>query len=67
MRWNVDGFKAGSITLAGDKLLIQREGGELVLAAASPDAYKPIATAKVLPAVVRSFPADSRRTLLRSQ
>jgi len=57
VRWNVDGFRAGSITLAGDRLLIQREGGELVLAAASPDAYKAIATAKVLPATVRSYPA----------
>ena len=27
------------------------------MAAASPDAYKPIATAQILPAVVRSFPA----------
>src|SRR5882724_7807813 len=36
VRWNVDGFGAGTITLAGDKLLIMREGGELVLAAATP-------------------------------
>jgi len=57
VRWNVDGFRAGSITLAGDRLLIQREGGELVLAAASPDAYKTIATAKILPTTVRSYPA----------
>src|SRR5258706_10860504 len=57
VRWNVDGFRAGPITLAGDRLLIQREGGELVLAAASPAEYKAIATAKVLPATVRSYPA----------
>ena len=57
VRWNVDGFRAGSITLAGDRLLIQREGGELILAEASPAAYKAIATAKALPGTVRSYPA----------
>ena len=57
VRWNVDGFRAGSITLAGDHLLIQREGGELVLAEASPAAYKVISTAKILPGTVRSYPA----------
>jgi len=57
VRWNVDGFRAGTIMLAGDRLLIQREGGELVLAEASPAAYKVISTAKVLPGTVRSHPA----------
>jgi outer membrane protein assembly factor BamB len=57
VRWNVDGFRAGSITLAGDYLLIQREGGELILAEASPAAYKVISTAKALPGTVRSYPA----------
>ena len=32
-------------------------GGELVLAEASPAAFKPLARAQVLPAVVRAFPA----------
>ena len=53
----MDQFRAGSITLAGDKLLIVREGGELVMAQASPAAYRPIATARILPATIRSFPA----------
>jgi hypothetical protein len=57
VRWNVDGFRAGSITLAGDRLLILKEGGELFLAPASPAEFKPIATAKILPPVVRSYPA----------
>ena len=34
-----------------------REGGELILAEASPVAFKPLARAQVLPAVVRAFPA----------
>ncbi|MBI2149620.1 MAG: PQQ-like beta-propeller repeat protein [Acidobacteria bacterium] len=57
VRWSQDQFKAGSVTLAGDRLLILRETGELMLAAASPDAFKPIARARILPATVRAFPA----------
>ena len=40
-----------------DRLLIQREGGELVLAEATAAEYKVISTAKVLPGTVRSYPA----------
>ena len=57
VRWNVDQFRAGSITLAGTRLLIVRESGEVVLAAASPDAFTPIARAQILPATVRALPA----------
>ena len=57
VRWSQDQFRAGSVTLAGDRLLIIRESGELVLAAASPDAFRPIARAQILPATVRAFPA----------
>jgi outer membrane protein assembly factor BamB len=60
VRWSVDGFRAGSITLAGGRLLIQKEGGELVLAEASPAAYKPVSTTKALPPVVRSYPAIAK-------
>jgi outer membrane protein assembly factor BamB len=59
VRWSVDQFRAGSITLAGDRLVIVRESGELVLAPATPDAFKPSARAQVLPATVRAFPAIS--------
>jgi outer membrane protein assembly factor BamB len=57
VRWNVDGFGAGTITLAGDRLLLMREGGELVLAAAAPGAFLQIAAAKILRGVVRAYPA----------
>jgi len=57
VRWSEERFKAGSVTLAGDRLLIMRESGELILAAASPEAFKPIARAQILPATVRAFPA----------
>jgi hypothetical protein len=34
-----------------------REGGEMILAPASPQAFKPLARAQVLPGVVRPLPA----------
>ena len=55
--WSQEGFRAGSVTLAGDRLLIVREGGELILAAASPEAFRPMARAQILPATVRAYPA----------
>ena len=57
VQWSVDGFRAGSITLAGDRLVIVRETGELVIAEASPDGFTPLARAPVLPPVIRAYPA----------
>ena len=57
VRWSEEQFRAGSITLAGNRLLIVRESGEMILAPASPDRFKPIARAQVLPGVIRSYPA----------
>jgi outer membrane protein assembly factor BamB len=57
VKWSQDQFRAGSITLAGDRLLIMREGGEMILAPATPQAFKPLARAQVLPGVVRPLPA----------
>lgn len=57
VRWSEERFLAGSLLLAGDRLLILREGGELVLAAATPDAFRVLARARILPATVRAFPA----------
>jgi outer membrane protein assembly factor BamB len=55
--WNVDGFGAGTVTLARDRLVLLRENGELVMAPASPKEFKPAAKVQVLPATVRSYPA----------
>ena len=49
--------RAGTVTLAGDRLLILRENGELVLAPASPDGFHPSAHAAILDKVVRAYPA----------
>ncbi len=59
VKWSADRFHAGSITLAGDRLLIARETGELILAAATPKAFQPLAQAKVLPPTIRALPALS--------
>jgi outer membrane protein assembly factor BamB len=55
--WSTGRFGAGTVTLAGSRLLIVRETGELMLAAASPTAFQPIATAQILPPTVRAYPA----------
>jgi outer membrane protein assembly factor BamB len=57
VKWTTEQFKAGTVTLAGNRLLILRENGELILAAASPDAFQPIARAPILQGVVRAYPA----------
>jgi outer membrane protein assembly factor BamB len=57
VQWSVDRFHAGTVTLAGDKLMILRETGELLLAPAATDAFRPISQAQILPATVRSYPA----------
>ena len=55
--WNVDGFGAGTLLIAGDSLVITRESGELVLAPVSPKAFRYNARAQLVPGIVRAYPA----------
>jgi outer membrane protein assembly factor BamB len=57
VKWSEEKFRAGSVILAGDRLVILRESGELILAPASPQAFEPLARAQVLRGVVRPYPA----------
>src|SRR6266851_3609531 len=57
VQWNVDGFGAGTVTLAGDRLLLVRESGEMVIAEASTKAFRILARAPLVSAVVRAYPA----------
>lgn len=57
VRWTLEQFRAGSIMLVGDHLLVIRESGELILAEAAPEDFVLIARAEVLPGVVRAYPA----------
>ncbi|MDB6110026.1 MAG: outer rane biosis protein BamB [Pedosphaera sp.] len=57
IRWKQEGFGAGTVTLAGNQLLIMTEKGELIRAAATPEEFKPNAHAQILPFQVRAYPA----------
>ena len=57
VRWIQPGLKAGTVTLAGEELLLLTERGELLRLPASPNAFKPTARAQVLPSGVRAAPA----------
>ncbi|MCA9179135.1 MAG: PQQ-binding-like beta-propeller repeat protein [Planctomycetales bacterium] len=47
-RWQQSGFGCGSLIVANNRLLVLSEGGELVLAEASPRGYREIARSRVL-------------------
>jgi outer membrane protein assembly factor BamB len=57
VHWSVDRFMAGTVTLSGDRLVIVRESGELVIAEASPEAFRVLGRAELLPGVIRAYPA----------
>jgi outer membrane protein assembly factor BamB len=55
--WSVERFGAGTVTLAGGRLLIVRENGELTIAPASPKEFRPSESARILGGVIRAYPA----------
>jgi outer membrane protein assembly factor BamB len=55
--WRKEHFGAGSVLIAGDKLLILLESGELVLAEANDSAYKELQRAQVIGSGNRAYPA----------
>ncbi|MCP5110400.1 MAG: PQQ-binding-like beta-propeller repeat protein, partial [bacterium] len=57
--WTDDSFRAGTLMLAGGRLLVLGERGELETAPAAPSGFRPTARAKVLDPVVRAYPALS--------
>ncbi len=59
VKWTDDDFGAGTLLLIEDQLLVLRENGELVWAAASPKALTITSRAPLLPGVVRAYPAYS--------
>lgn len=48
VRWSADRFGAGTVVVAGEQLVLLLESGELVVAAATPDAFHPTARFQVL-------------------
>ena len=66
--WSRDGFKAGTLSLAGDRLVVLKENGELLLVGASPQAFRLIAKARILAPTVRAYPALAQgRLFVRNQ
>ncbi len=57
VQWSEESFGAGSITRAGNRLLILRENGELLLAKASPASFQVVSRAQILQGTVRAYPA----------
>jgi outer membrane protein assembly factor BamB len=55
--WSVESFGAGTLTLAGEHLLVLKENGELLVAPATPKGFQPVAKAQVIPGAVRAYPA----------
>jgi len=48
IRWSVDDIRVGGFTLAGGKLIVLTDSGELLVAPATPHKWDPISHAKVL-------------------
>ncbi len=57
VKWSEERFRAGSVVLAGTRLVVLRESGELLIVPASPQGFRPAARATVLTGVVRPYPA----------
>jgi outer membrane protein assembly factor BamB len=57
LKWTCKDPAFGSLILAGDKLVVLSEKGELLLARPSPEEFKPLARAKVLSGVCWTPPA----------
>jgi outer membrane protein assembly factor BamB len=55
-RWKQGGLGKGSLSAAGDKLIIISESGEVVTAEASPEGYKQASRARVLSATCWTMP-----------
>lgn len=59
LKWTQRGLGEGSLMLAGDKLIIMGDKGDLAIAEASPDSYKELARARVLSGLCWTVPVLS--------
>jgi outer membrane protein assembly factor BamB len=55
--WSVESFGSGTLMLAGERLIVMKESGELVIAAGDPKAFQAISKAQVISGTVRAYPA----------
>lgn len=59
IKWKQRGFGPGNCIIAGDKLIVLSDTGELVVVAATPDDYQELSRAKILSGKCWSTPAYS--------
>jgi outer membrane protein assembly factor BamB len=59
VQWTQDGFGTGNLILAGDKLLMMKTDGDLVLAAASPKEYRQLGRCKLFDTTAQALAALS--------
>jgi outer membrane protein assembly factor BamB len=57
VRWSEEHFGGGTLVIAGDKLLLLTDRGELILAPATPEKFAPLARAQILGVDCRAHPA----------
>ncbi len=57
VRWKEDGLGAGTVTAAGEELLVLLEDGRLLRLRATPEKFERLAEAQILPTGVRAYPA----------
>jgi outer membrane protein assembly factor BamB len=55
--WTEEGFGTGGLIVVGDKLLIMRTDGQLVVAAATPKGFEPLAEAQLFNGTAQALPA----------
>ena len=55
--WTEENFGTGNLILAGDKLLVLKTDGTLVLIDPNPKSYRPLADAQIFDATVQALPA----------
>ena len=63
VKWAEAKFGAGTVLLAGTKLVLMREKGDLLIAEASPKGFKKLNEFKILDGTVRAAPALANGTL----
>ena len=67
VKWSEEKFGAGTVTLAGDQLVVMRENGELLLAPVTPSGFKPTARARDPSGDRSRLSCPRRRVSLRPQ
>jgi len=61
--WSVESLGSGTLTLAGEHLLVLKENGELLMAPITPKAFQILAKAQIISGTIRAYPAVAQGRL----